>query len=160
MPKKGMQNWRTPQWVINKINDRFPIGIDIAATEENKVADDFLADAFDGTTWTSPTFSKPWAFCNPPFRDTSKFLQEGVRQSLEYNAKTIFLLRADPTTKWAEKHMPICNTYFILPRIKFINPETGMEYKTPPFGVMLLEMTKETVGNVNSPITTNFWRIS
>jgi phage N-6-adenine-methyltransferase len=160
MPKPGMQNWRTPKWVIDRINDRFPIGLDIAATKNDSVCDDFLENAFSGISWRSPTFSKPWSFCNPPFRDTARFLSEGVGQALEHQAKIIFILRADPTTKWAEQHMPLCKTHFILPRIKFINPETGEEYKTPPFGVMMLEMSKETIQESNGSIRAEFLRLN
>lgn len=111
------QNWETPHWLFDKLNEKFNFTLDCCAEHETAkvdkyftVEDDALTKGWSGVVW-----------CNPPYgREQIKFINKAYEES-ENGCVIVLLIPARPETKvWQDvifkKASSVC---FIKGRLKF-----------------------------------------
>lgn len=59
------QDWETPQWLFDKLDQEFNFTVDVASNEENHKCEKYYTEAENGLEqdWSDET-----VWCNPPYR--------------------------------------------------------------------------------------------
>ena len=118
--------WATPQYVFDKLNDEFNFTLDPCATKENAktekfftIDDDGLAQVWRGTT-----------FMNPPYgREIRRWVQKAYEESLKGTVVVCLIPARTDTTYWHDYIFN--NAYeirFIKGRIKFGDSKQGAPF--------------------------------
>lgn len=130
----GNQNWRTPRWFLNAIEDKFgKIHHDFAAT-----ADDAVCESYSSDVLQAPIPDGKLTFCNPPWGLSRRLAARlSTVEWTKGSAKFIFLCQLAVDTKWWNDVKNLCDTYLIYPRVAYEDP-TGGNRKAPNTGSMVL----------------------
>lgn len=86
--------WGTPQWLFDLLDDEFSFQLDVCASEENHKVPRYHDIEANGLV-------SPWAwvnFCNPPYSNQLPWIERAVEEVLLGNT-TVMLLKHDPSTK-------------------------------------------------------------
>ena len=108
--------WTTPQWLFDRLNERFQFTIDVAATRENRLCDAWYDSRDDGLT---QSWEGERVFCNPPYSQISlwahKFAFEAKSASL-----IVALVPARVDTRWWQDYVAKADlVHFIRGRLRF-----------------------------------------
>lgn len=141
------QEWGTPQWLFDKVNEQFTFTIDAAARHHNAKLPRYWTKEDNG-------LSLPWAgqrvWCNPPYNDVGAWLSKGCLEILEGDCDlAVFLVPAALDVQWFE----IASLGRVEPfrgRIQFEEPpeltawreENGIKKSGAAGGVMLVVYEK------------------
>ncbi len=102
LEKPGSQEWQTPKWIYNALNQEFGFDCDIATTPDNPLgAKMFFTkedDALKQERWGKVNF------CNPPHHLTPKFIEEAVEHA-QRGETTVFFIPSRTGTRWFHKHL-------------------------------------------------------
>ena len=101
--KPSRNDWRTPQWLFDKINAEFNLKIDVAAADNNHLLPLYFTkenSAFDNE-WTQ----NAWA--NIPYDNPTnmRFAQRALAQCFKYNIIVAMLFKIDTSVKWQQEHV-------------------------------------------------------
>lgn len=125
--------WKTPDYVFNYLNNIFCFDFDAAAKKENSRCEKFtnnsLIDEWDGERiWLNPPYSRG----NLP-----RFLEKAYKTSLK--GKVVVCLVPLDMTGWVRDWI-IKKAQVWIPdeRIAFINPENGLPGCSPSKGSMIV----------------------
>ena len=111
--------WETPKWLFDLLNEEFIFKLDAAATKENCLCKNYFTQEQDA-------LQQNWSihntvFCNPPYgRKIGRFVKKGYEESLK-NCIVVSLIPARTDTKWWCDYCSKGEVRFIKGRIKFIN---------------------------------------
>lgn len=123
--------WRTPEYVYRHYNCRFNFSHDVAASEENHLAQCFFTEDDDA-------LSIDWGrsnWLNPPYSETSKWVDKAIEQTSQGFREVVMLLPAATSVAWFAKAMEHCSEcHLITGRIAFINSETALPVKNNNIG--------------------------
>ena len=114
--------YRTPSWVFDPLNDVFNFKLDAAAAKENTLAPKYYTKAEDALTcdWLSPSF------CNPPYSSGSygPFLEHAADQWVMRDVESCLLVPATLETKHYDPVWEFAR-YLIIPRkrISYLLPD-------------------------------------
>jgi len=130
--------WETPKYVFNYLDNEFNFTLDAAATKDNWLISDYFTPEDDALTKDWSAYKSIW--CNPPYgRLISKFIQKGYEESLK-GCTVVFLIPARVDTKWWHEYCSKGEVRFIKGRLSFNNRsfpswrEDGSHLKSPaPF---------------------------
>lgn len=141
---------RTPPELFRKLDERFDFDVDVAATADNSLCYGYygkndnalICDWYEflGGDGTVKTF-----FCNPPYSRGSipAFVKKSYEESLK-GATVVLLLPADTSTiTFHEYCMKASEINFLIPRVRFLHPETNKPYGSPQFGSMVVVFKQE-----------------
>lgn len=124
--KRGRQDWATPQWLFDKINERWgPLLLDVCAEEWSTKCPAYYTEENDGLkqNWDGTFF-----FCNPPFGHIQKWIAKGVATVRRTpGTRGVYLLPANTDTAWFHELAILGEIHLIRGRIQF-DPPPG----TPP----------------------------
>lgn len=112
MTEKLSDQWQTPQWLYDELNEEFNFDIDLCATSENSkcyaYGTDYLHDEFmtrknDLCSFSGYKIGVDWAkdstcFMNPPYSNPKPFIEKAWEDSK--HCKIVCLVKCDPSTKW------------------------------------------------------------
>ena len=114
-------SWRTPKQVFDYLNDEFGFVLDVAASDENHLCDDYYT--IDDDSLNQPWDRGGYVWCNPPYSNSRNF----VEKAIEEKCGTVMLLPADTSTKWFQECVDSCDEirFIIGGRLSFIHPESG-----------------------------------
>lgn len=130
-PEPQRDLWQTPPYVFNYYDARFNFSHDVAATVSNALASCYYTEEDDALT-------KDWgraAWCNPPYSDTSAWVDKAIEQTSRGFREVVMLLPAATSVAWFAKAMAHCSEcHLITGRIAFINSETGLPVKNNNIG--------------------------
>lgn len=109
-------DWETPQYFFNELNEHFNFKRDLASSEDNHKCDIYFTketnvlekdwNSFDG-----------WNFLNPPY---GRELKKWVKKASESKAKIVMLIPArTDTSYWHEYIFNKADVYFLRGRLKF-----------------------------------------
>lgn len=133
MFSKKSDNWSTPQWVYDQLNEEFRFQIDCAALRENSKCDlyfgpDVLPPYNDALTndWTT---GRPPFHCwlNPPYSRVREFIAKAAEEA-QKGCTVVCLVPARTDTRWWHQHVwdvsrhgprPGVEVRFIPGRLKF-----------------------------------------
>lgn len=91
-------NWETPQWLYDELNEEFNFYIDLCATRENKKCRWWTEDYFQWGIIESAKPSNISAFMNPPYSNPYPFIEKAWEDSK--HCKIVCILPAKTDTKW------------------------------------------------------------
>ena len=126
-------DWQTPKWLFDKLNNHFNFYCDVCASKENNKCNKF----FDKV---NSCLDNDWFECNfmnPPYgREIGKFVKKAYDQWRLNDCTTVALLPARTDTKWFHDYIyEYADIIFIKGRLKF---EGGEKLAPAPFPSMIV----------------------
>lgn len=91
-------DWATPAYIFDPLNQRFKFTLDVCATNENTKCERFLSEASDGLSfnWDGHT-----CFMNPPYSQIKKWMEKAYEEFIRGVGTTVVcLVPARTDTKW------------------------------------------------------------
>ena len=110
--------WYTPQYLFDELNDEFHFTLDPCASDQNHKCDLYFTRQDDG-------ISKNWGgysvFCNPPYgRGIGRWVQKASEESKKPNTTVVMLIPARTDTKWFHEYIyGKAEIRFVRGRIRF-----------------------------------------
>ena len=111
------EEWETPQYVYDKLNEEFNFDIDVCATSKNAKAPFYYTKDTDG-------LKQDWCpyqtcFMNPPYgKEIGKWMEKAYRESATCTVVCLVHARTD-TRWWHDWAMKASEIRFIKGRLKF-----------------------------------------
>ena len=112
--------WETPQWLFDKLNNRYNFTLDAAATKDNAKCKKFY-------TKEDNALSKSWqgetVFLNPPYgREIKDWVEKAHKENKKGNCKVVMLIPArTDTIYWHNYIFGKADIEFLKGRLKFSN---------------------------------------
>lgn len=124
-------NWETPQYLFDQLNEEFHFTLDACASEENKKCQRYFSVENNG-------LEKDWSgeivFCNPPYSEVKKWVEKAYRESSENGATVVLLIPSRTDTKWFHEYIwGKSEIRFIKGRLRF-----GNATENAPFPSMIV----------------------
>ena len=131
--------WTTPQYLFDELNDEFNFTLDPCATDENAKCSKYFTIEDDGL---SKDWSNDVVFMNPPYgREIKKWIKKAYEESL--NGATVVCLipaRTD-TTYWHDFIFGKANDIrFLRGRLKFGNSKNSAPF---PSAIVIYECKED-----------------
>lgn len=129
---KMSDGYRTPQWLIDWLDDEYAFTCDAAASDENHLFGCYYTESNSGldADWAE---SGGHVFCNPPFSTGFKesFLAKAHQELKDNSVSSVFVIPADATNKCWLDHIygKATKITLINGRVKFLDPSSGDESK-------------------------------
>ena len=101
-PGRSKQDYRTPPAFLDAVRRRFGLvsfAIDLAASDENRVADLWFTEAENALEQPWRTSDRGVAFCNPPFANIAPWVEKAWKESRR-GARVLLLLPAGVGSNW------------------------------------------------------------
>lgn len=116
MMSSNSDEWETPRWLFDRLNERFQFTLDAAATKENALCRRWFTKEEDGLQFCWDGYR---VFCNPPYSQIAKWAKQFSEQAV--NASLIVaLVPARPDTAWWNDFIKTADLiYFIRGRLRF-----------------------------------------
>jgi len=134
--------WETPQWLFDLLDQEFHFQVDAAATKENKKTHLWFGD--NGTEefcnaiehqWYHVVLDEERFFLNPPYSagNIDKFMAKALEESLK-GALVVCLVPCATDTKWWHNYaMKAQEIRFIKGRVRFVGYDAdGKQIKNSP----------------------------
>lgn len=129
MMTSATDNWPTPQWLFDQLNEQYSFTLDAAADDENHKCERYFTAKEDG-------LSQKWwgvVFCNPPYgRHIGKWVKKAYDEA-KCGATVVMLLPARTDTAWYHDYCTKGQITFIRGRLKF-----GTAKNSAPFPSMIV----------------------
>lgn len=119
------EDWATPQWLFDRLNEEFHFSIDVCASEENAKVNRFFTKTQDALKqdWTGET-----VWCNPPYGRQIKHWVYKAYKHFIGGGTAVLLLPARTDTAWFHDYViNQAEVRFIRGRVKF----EGAKYNAP-----------------------------
>ena len=114
--------WSTPQWLYDMLNEEFHFTLDPCATEQNKKCEKFFAQEQDGL---AQDWSGEVVFCNPPYSKIRDWVEKGFASK----AVSVFLIPARTDTKYFHAFCAKAKEVrFLKGRLKFSNSKNSAPF--------------------------------
>lgn len=126
MFSSNKQNWETPKWLFDLLNNEYCFDLDAAASDENAKVANYFTESDNALVQDWGEFKS--IFCNPPYE--TKLQNAFVKKAYEEHKKNkntiVLLLPARVETKrWHQYIFGKAKVHFLEGRLKF-------EYKGIP----------------------------
>ena len=115
---KVSDEWETPLWLFNQLNQEFHFDCDAAATDENSLC---------GDGWLQNALEDPWLkwkyrtfFLNPPYSKIAAFMQKAYEEALKGATVVCLIPSRTDTVYWHNYCMKASEIRFIKGRLKFL----------------------------------------
>lgn len=152
-PTPAKRRWRTPYALFLETDLRHGFGLDAAAEEGAGLCLAHITPEMDTlvTPWASlcqpNADGERWAWLNPPwgpksatFPGTGAFTRRALVQAPTLDG-VVLLLATAPDTAWWRELFAAASEVRLLPRISFVDPDTGVAAEAPPgAGCTLFEL--------------------
>ncbi len=135
--KESRQAVSTPPPLVEYVKGRWPIAVDLAASEENAICRDWIGEEANSLlccwvrhlhnvceTWcrhlTTPKWPRPVGWLNPPFGKLDPWLEKCRREALR-GAHVVALVPASIESGWFRQHVyeGPCTVHVLHGRLKF-----------------------------------------
>ena len=110
--------WTTPRWLFDRLNERFQFTLDAAATDENHLCPNWYTKERDGL---SQSWGYQRTFVNPPYSQIDKWAEKIACEARMGDALLVVaLIPARTDTKWWQQHVATADhVHFIRGRLRF-----------------------------------------
>lgn len=133
--------WRTPPEVFAALDAEFDFQLDVAASKDNALCDQFLSEADDALNcdWTNGLVNT-YSWCNPPYSDVGPWVRKAAEQAQQNAIGCVMLVMADTSVGWYREAIRTAQEVRFITggRLSFINPETGLPVNGNNKGSMLI----------------------
>lgn len=111
--------WSTPEWLFNDLNDEFHFTLDPCSTDDNCKCNHHFTIKDNGLiqSWKNNV-----VFCNPPYSNCGAWVKKARFEMLNNNVVSVLLLPARTDTKWFHEYiynMLYTKVFFICGRLRF-----------------------------------------
>jgi len=129
---KGSDEWSTPQWLFDQLNEEFHFQIDAAATPKNSKVSDAYFEDLDAV----PTLEFGW-YCkgswerfwlNPPYSKIGPFMKKAYEESLKGAVVVCLIPSRTDTRYWHDYVMKAQEIRFVKGRLKFGDSKNGAPF--------------------------------
>lgn len=135
-PESIRDLWRTPKEIFDYYNKRFCFTLDLAASDENHLCDNYITSEMDALNYATvdeviDTMGYEFqqegvAWCNPPYSNCKVWVGAAIEYSQIFKMKVVMLLPADTSVQWFKTAFDNCTEcHLISGRLSFINEESG-----------------------------------
>lgn len=149
IPRKNVKNekdeWKTPDWLFDLLNEEFHFKCDAAATKENTKLKLYMNNALV-RTWAAE--GGPY-FMNPPYsgHQINKFMEKALKESLN-GAIVVCLVPVSSDTQWWHRNvMEAQEIRFIEGRVDYVgyDSEGNLIKQAPTFPscVVIFDLSHE-----------------
>ncbi len=123
-------NWETPDYFFNLINEEFKFTLDPCATKQNTKCKNFYSQEDNG-------LKKDWkgarVFVNPPFSNIGKWVKKCYEEGIKENTVVVLIIPSRTDTKyWHDYVMKANEIWFCKGRVNFLQnrkkPENGSTF--------------------------------
>ena len=124
--------WETPQYLFDELNDEFGFDLDVCADESNHKCTKYYTREQDGLKQDQNGV----VWCHPPYgREIGKWVERAYYQNIKYNNYSVMLLPARTDTKWFHNYI-----YYDKAEIRFIRGglKFGNAKNSAPFPSMIV----------------------
>jgi site-specific DNA-methyltransferase (adenine-specific) len=131
--KTPKDEWQTPQWLFDLLDQEFHFDCDAAATPDNTKCKNYLVRAFLCDDWMDET-DKVF-FLNPPYSagNIDRFMKKAMEESQKGAIVVCLVPVASDTAWWHNYVMKADEIRFIKGRVKFIGyDKEGNQIKNSP----------------------------
>ena len=139
---KESDEYETPLWLFNKLDNYFGFTLDPAASHLSHMTEHYFTIDDDG-------LSKPWdnesVFINPPYSKIGTWVDAAAERFLNSGTEVVMLVPARTETKYFHGSIwPVAHyVLFLEGRLKFINKvkENGLKPSSAPFPSVVVMYT-------------------
>ena len=131
MFSSNSDEWATPQWLFDELNNEFNFDLDPCASEENHKTPIYYTKDNSG-------LSQKWGgcrvFCNPPYSQISKWVEKAFEEGHKPNTLVVLLIPSRTDTKYFHDYiLHRAEIRYIKGRLKF-----GNQKNSAPFPSMIV----------------------
>lgn len=118
------QDWETPRWLFDVLNQEFYFQTDVCATEENRLCSRYFSPQIDGLTqrWTGS------CYMNPPYSKIKAWMGKAFLEAQLGDATVVCLVPARTDTKWWWSYARWGEVRLLQGRLKFSEGKVGAPY--------------------------------
>lgn len=132
---RSKDEWLTPLWLYDLLNQEFAFDVDAAATQDNTLCNFWWDDGLGARWWGN-------IFCNPPYSQMKRWVEKAYEEIyLVGRAQTAVLLvaaRTDTRAWW--DHIRHGEVRFLPGRLKFEAPDGSQKFSAPfPSAVVVFQ---------------------
>lgn len=123
-------NWATPQYLFDMLNNEFHFTLDVCASDDNHKCDKYFTKYQNGLL---QNWGHEIVFCNPPY---GRSIKNWVKKCYFHPALSVMLLPARTDTVWFHDYIyqkDFVEVRFLRGRLRFGNSE-----KDAPFPSMIV----------------------
>ena len=133
-------NWRTPQWMFDWLNELYSFDIDLCACKESAKVDNFFS-------LEENALKKDWieygdvGFCNPPYSNRGEWIDLAANQAIE-GMTTIMTIPALNGQKFVPKVIDGCSKIIsMIGRVGYVHYDTLKIEDKPKFATIVVEFS-------------------
>ena len=121
-------NWETPQYLYDELNEKFNFTLDPCADEKNHKCELYYTKEQNGLLqdWQGHV-----VFCNPPYgrKSTADWIKKCYEESLKPNTTVVMLIPARTDTKAFHRYIyHKVKIHFLEGRIKFVGSKNSAPF--------------------------------
>jgi site-specific DNA-methyltransferase (adenine-specific) len=123
--------WETPQWLFDKLNEEFNFTFDAAATRENSKCGGSYGDEIGNSLTLNWYYhaQKGNVWLNPPYSKISEFMEKAFTESCFNGCVVVCLIPSRTDTRWWHDYvMKAGKIIFIKGRLKFGNSSNSAPF--------------------------------
>lgn len=112
------QNWTTPQWLFDQLNEEFDFTLDAAASDDNAKCQKYFTERENGLlrSWEGET-----VFCNPPYgRELAEWVKKAYEEGQKPGTTVVLLIPSRTETRFFHDYiLGKAEIRFLKGRLKF-----------------------------------------
>lgn len=116
--------WETPQWLFDELNEEFDFTLDVCATPDNAKCEKFFSPEVNG-------LGQDWkgvCWLNPPYgREIGKWIEKAYTES-QKGATVVCLVPSRTDTRWWHDYCIKGEIRFLKGRLKFGNSKNSAPF--------------------------------
>lgn len=118
-------DYSTPQYLFNTLNDEFHFTLDPCATDENTKCDKYYTISENGLNFS---WDRHCVFCNPPYSQIQKWVKKCAEEA-QKGTTVVMLIPARTDTRWFHDYIyKKSEIRFIKGRLRFGNSKNSAPF--------------------------------
>lgn len=133
---------QTPKYLFNWLNEKYSFEIDLAASSENNLCDEYLTESDNSHTGNWREWGRV-GFCNPPYSrgKIQPFIDTAIKESQDCFTSVFLIPELNGEARTKDILIHATNIIHFDQRIWFIHPITGKECKNNNRGSIVVEFS-------------------
>lgn len=123
---KGKDNWETPSWLFDLLDNEFDFGLDAAASLGNSKTTDYYDEELDSLKQSWRNKGTVWV--NPPYSQWQKFIKKAYDESKKGACVVCLIPSRTDTVAWHELVMKSDEIRFVRRRVNFVGGNSSAPF--------------------------------